>query len=108
MQRISFAPELSATLRRVSCWITFYLAFSTISSTRQRFSLEMGRVSVMRTRSPTPHSFFSSWTLNFVLRWTVLRYRRGAFEGAHFHGFVFFLFLCITLSNQDLSPPWGS
>src|SRR2546427_542817 len=24
----------------------------------------MGRVSVIRTRSPTPHSFFSSWTLN--------------------------------------------
>src|SRR5579872_1879825 len=51
-----------------------YLAFSTISSTRQRFSLEMGRVSAMRTRSPTPASFFSSWTLNFVRCCTVLRY----------------------------------
>src|ERR1700674_4544622 len=48
-----------------------YFAFSTISSRRQRFSLEMGRVSVMRTRSPIPHSFFSSWTLNLVRCWTV-------------------------------------
>src|ERR1700682_6222101 len=27
MHRISFAPELSATLRRVSCWITLLLRF---------------------------------------------------------------------------------
>src|SRR5438477_11893295 len=80
MHRISFAPELSATFSRVSCWIIRYRAFSTISSTRQRFSLEMGRVSVMRTRSPIPHSFFSSWTLKRVRCWTVLRYRRWALD----------------------------
>ena len=51
MHRTSRAPVLSATLHRVSCWIT--CALSTTSTRRQRFVLESGRVSVMRTRSPT-------------------------------------------------------
>src|SRR5919198_4946612 len=43
-----------------------YLAFSTMATTRQRLSCEIGRVSMMRTRSPTLHWFCSSWALNRV------------------------------------------
>jgi hypothetical protein len=55
MQRISRAPELSATLSFVSCWITVahHLARSSTSSSRQRFVRESGRVSTMRTTSPS-------------------------------------------------------
>src|SRR5256885_13846266 len=61
MQSSSRAPVLSATLRRVSCWIiALYLAFSTISARRQRFVFESGRVSTMRTVSPTPAVLASS------------------------------------------------
>ncbi len=38
-------------------------AFSRISLTLQRFCLERGRVSSMRTLSPTAHSLTSSWAL---------------------------------------------
>ena len=41
-----------------------YLAFSTISTTRQRLSLLRGRVSITLTVSPIPHSLFSSWALS--------------------------------------------
>src|SRR5690606_22470846 len=37
-----------------------YFALSRISATRQRFSFESGRVSMIRTRSPTRTSSFSS------------------------------------------------
>ena len=39
---------------------SFYFAFSMISTTRQRLSLDRGRVSMTLTRSPTPHWLFSS------------------------------------------------
>src|SRR5512139_498109 len=101
MQRISFAPVLSATLSRDSCWITStpvrhtgslaslveptgrggpggppqdYLAFSRISTTRQRLVADRGRVSMRRTRSPTPHSLASSWALYLVVRRMILPY----------------------------------
>src|SRR2546428_524399 len=105
MTRISFAPELSATFSRVSCWTIRYLAFSTISSTRHRFSLEMGRVSVMRTRSPTPHSFFSSWTLKRVRCCTVLRYRRCAFDEPTWTMTVLFILSEMTVPRRTLRRP---
>ena len=37
-----------------------YLAFSMISTTRQRLSLDRGRVSITLTVSPMPHSLSSS------------------------------------------------
>src|SRR5438309_10627717 len=51
-----------------------HLAFSRTSTTRQRFCFEIGRVSMIRTRSPTPHSFCSSWALSLVLRRTTFLY----------------------------------
>src|SRR5438067_13905463 len=105
MHRISFAPELSATFSRVSCWIIHYRAFSTISSTRQRFSLEIGRVSVMRTRSPTPHSFLGSWTLKRARCWTVLRYRRWAFEEPTWTMTVLSILSLITVPRRTLRRP---
>src|SRR4051794_18005009 len=126
MQRTSFAPVLSATLSRDSCWITCtpvclagshpvgepcgtdgvfflrrqlnqppsqarrrllrplghrrggglatptrrvaYLAFSRISMTRQRLLADSGRVSIRRTRSPTPQALASSCALYLVVR----------------------------------------
>src|SRR5262245_9242684 len=51
-----------------------YFAFSTIRTTRQRFSLDIGRVSMISTVSPGPHSLFWSCALNFVVRRIVLPY----------------------------------
>src|SRR5690606_33679664 len=50
-------------------------ARSTISRTRQRFSLDSGRVSMTRTRSPTLRSLVSSWTYSFLSCCIVLLYR---------------------------------
>src|SRR5205807_5964632 len=43
-----------------------YFAFSTMATTRQRLSCEIGRVSMIRTRSPILHWFCSSCALNRV------------------------------------------
>src|SRR5262252_5929843 len=43
-------------------------------TTRHLFSLEMGRVSMISTVSPTPDSLFWSCALNLVVRRTVLPY----------------------------------
>src|SRR5262249_8502972 len=76
--RTSFAPVLSATRHRVSCWIiaslcsrSSYLARSTTSTTRQRLVFDSGRVSMIRTRSPTCASPASSYALNLDLRRTI-------------------------------------
>src|SRR4051794_17984695 len=132
MQRISFAPVLSATRSRDSCWITslllclrsalvgqpvfrapppthartaealavqaprpsgpwkpltqngpavhgtrttagpvdrdLYLAFSTTSTSRHRLVADVGRVSMICTRSPTPATLFSSWAFSLLVR----------------------------------------
>src|SRR6266540_2809442 len=47
-----------------------YLASSRTSARRQFFDFEMGRVSTIRTRSPTFAAFCSSWAWNFVERRT--------------------------------------
>src|SRR5918998_4266908 len=73
MHKISLAPVLSATLSRDSCWI-IYFAFSTICTTRQRLVADRGRVSMSRTRSPTPHSLFSSCALYLLVRRRTLPY----------------------------------
>src|ERR1700694_4468467 len=51
-----------------------YLAFSTMATTRQRLSCESGRVSMIRTRSPTLHWFCSSCALNRVACWMCFLY----------------------------------
>src|SRR5262249_11716755 len=51
-----------------------HLALSTTSTKRQRFVLESGRVSTMRTRSPTCAVFSSSCAVSFVERRTILPY----------------------------------
>src|SRR5207249_1700310 len=64
------APELSAILTIDSCWITIpppYFARSTISTTRHRFSFDSGRVSTMRTVSPS-FAPRSSWAATFLVR----------------------------------------
>src|ERR1700681_1757027 len=68
----------------------------------------MGRVSVMRTRSPTPHSFFSSWTLNLVRRCTVLRYRRWALDVPTWTMIVLFILSAITVPSRTLRWPRDS
>src|SRR5687768_7140312 len=45
-----------------------HFAFSRISTTRQRLVAESGRVSMSRTRSPTPQVFCSSWALRLLVR----------------------------------------
>src|SRR6059036_2645675 len=76
MHRTSLAPVLSATRHRDSCWITGgYLALSTISTTRHRLVLDSGRVSEMRTVSPTCASLASSCALSLVVRRMILWYR---------------------------------
>src|SRR5690606_7985083 len=45
-----------------------YLAFSTISTRRQRLVALSGRVSLITTRSPTPAVFCSSWAFSFFVR----------------------------------------
>src|SRR5690606_11069065 len=45
-----------------------------ISTTRHRFSLLKGRVSMIRTTSPVRHEFCSSWALNFLVRRMVRLY----------------------------------
>src|SRR4051812_33124192 len=47
-------------------------AFSRISTTRQRFVADRGRVSISRTRSPTPHVPASSCALSLLVRRIVL------------------------------------
>src|SRR5438477_361024 len=77
MQRTSLAPVLSATRHRVSCWIIrplLYFARSMTSTTRQRFDLESGRVSTIRTVSPRCASPASSCALSLVERRTILPY----------------------------------
>src|SRR5687768_11359335 len=51
----------------------YFAAFCTISITRQRFLADIGRVSTMRTLSPTvaPNS---SWAMNLDVRLTYRRY----------------------------------
>src|SRR5205823_405783 len=51
-----------------------YFAFSTMATTRQRLSCDSGRVSMMRTRSPTLHWFCSSCALNRVDCWMCFLY----------------------------------
>src|SRR3954462_14633975 len=51
-----------------------YLAFSRSSTTRQRLVAESGRVSMIRTRSPTPHWFCSSCALSLLVRRRTLPY----------------------------------
>ena len=66
MHLISFAPELSATLRKLYCCTIKtppYLAFSIMLTKRHLLSLERGRVSITRTLSPIRHSFNSSCAL---------------------------------------------
>src|SRR5205807_831948 len=52
-----------------------HLARSSTSTTRQRFSFDVGRVSAMRTRSPFLASLVSSWACMRLVRCTVLAYR---------------------------------
>src|SRR5699024_7913649 len=52
-----------------------YFAFSTIRTRRQRTSLLRGRHSMISTRSPMPHSFFSSRALNLAVRFRIFLYR---------------------------------
>src|SRR5205807_6746553 len=64
-----------AVIRRLEAGVRLYhFAFSTIRTTRHRFSLEMGRVSIISTVSPTPHSLLWSCALNLVVRRMVLPY----------------------------------
>src|SRR5690606_27523910 len=51
-----------------------YLAFSTISTRRQRLVALSGRVSLMTTRSPMPAELVSSCTLRFSVRRMTLPY----------------------------------
>jgi len=51
-----------------------YFAFSRIWDTRQRLVADSGRVSISRTRSPTPHSFAPSCALYFLVRRMTLPY----------------------------------
>ena len=52
-----------------------YLAFSRTSMMRQRLVADSGRVSWIRTRSPTPHWFCSSCALSLLVRRSTLPYR---------------------------------
>jgi len=52
-----------------------HLARSRISRRRKCLVALSGRVSMMETRSPTPASLFSSWTLTFLERRRTLPYR---------------------------------
>ena len=53
----------------ISGWtVSEVVSYLTISTRRHLLSLESGRVSIMRTRSPMPHSLFSSCALNFTVR----------------------------------------
>src|SRR5205823_3989793 len=54
-------------------------ATSSTSARRQRFVFESGRVSTMRTTSPTCASFCSSWAWNFTERRTTFLYFGCAF-----------------------------
>src|SRR5215207_5929532 len=54
----------------------FYLAFSRISTRRQRFVALSGRVSMTRTRSPTAAAFCSSCALSRLVCRKTLPYRR--------------------------------
>src|SRR5690606_35027324 len=51
-----------------------YLAFSRISTTRQRLVADSGRVSINRTRSPMPHAFCSSCAFSLLVRRMTLPY----------------------------------
>src|ERR1039457_5947823 len=51
-----------------------YLAFSRISATRQCLVAESGRVSISRTRSPTPQAFSASCAWYFLVRRMTLPY----------------------------------
>src|SRR6476619_7045170 len=71
------APELSATFTIDSCWIMVglpYRARSMISTRRHRLSFDSGRVSTMRTVSPTFAEFSSSWAFRRFVRVTILPY----------------------------------
>src|SRR5205807_6969016 len=52
-----------------------HLAASTTSARRQRFVADSGRVSTMRTTSPTFAVFCSSWAWNLTLRRITFLYR---------------------------------
>src|SRR5213078_5108797 len=56
-----------------------HFASSSTSARRQFFDFDSGRVSTMRTRSPTFAAFCSSWAWNFVERRTTFLYFRWAF-----------------------------
>src|SRR5690606_2308513 len=78
------ADALSALLGGLTPWAAdlhqpaaeagVYLAFSRISTTRQRLVADSGRVSIRRTRSPTPQISASSWALYLVVRRMTLPY----------------------------------
>src|SRR5438093_889386 len=83
MQATFLAPELSATSSTVCIWImTQTSAFPCISAsaltrtsaTRQRFSLDIGRVSTIRTLSPGFADWCSSWHLYFFFSVMYLPY----------------------------------
>src|SRR6266576_1024279 len=78
MHRSSLAPVLSATRSLDSCWI-IYFATSSTSARRQFFVFDSGRVSTMRTTSPTLAVLSASWAWNFVERRTTFLYRACAF-----------------------------
>src|SRR5262245_11438593 len=52
-----------------------YLAFSRISTTRQRLVADSGRVSISSTRSPMPAAFCSSCAFSLLVRRMTLPYR---------------------------------
>src|SRR5271166_4317674 len=51
-----------------------YLAFSRISTSRQRLVADIGRVSISETRSPMPAALFSSCALTFLVVRMILPY----------------------------------
>src|SRR3954471_6132894 len=77
MHRISRAPVLSATRRRVSGWITGpYRLLSSTSVSRQRLVRLMGRHSMTRTRSPSFASLRSSCACSVVDSRIIFLYMR--------------------------------
>src|SRR6266540_2498415 len=65
---VSFATR--RRVRDVGWEALNYFASSRTSARRQFFDFEIGRVSTIRTRSPTFAAFSSSWAWNFVERRT--------------------------------------
>src|SRR5215208_4849946 len=60
------APDTPQRSRALRCYGS-YLAFSRISTSRQRLVADSGRVSISETRSPTPAMPFSSCAFTLVV-----------------------------------------